>query len=83
MKPSMSIGRNYRLELQKRLRSINQSRENKLSLKILDEQCHLMKSPTVIKTKRYKKEDKFVEKTKSNTSPRVVDLMVEYILIIF
>jgi dynein heavy chain len=78
----MSIGRNYRLELQKRLRSINQLRENKLSLKILDEQYHLMKTPIVVKTKKYKKEDKSVGKTKINTSPRVVDLRVKYILII-
>lgn len=45
MHPSMSIGRNYRLELEKTLRKINKSRETTMSCKILDEDRHLLNRP--------------------------------------
>lgn len=79
MKPSMSIGRNYRLELEKRLRNINKSRENTLSLKILDEQCHLIKPPISFNTDKRKNKKSDV-KTKNVKTPAasagVVPLMV-------
>ncbi|XP_060849585.1 uncharacterized protein LOC132928738 [Rhopalosiphum padi] len=43
MHPSMSIGRNYRLTLDKKLREINELRETTKSYKILDEDSHLLK----------------------------------------
>jgi dynein heavy chain, axonemal len=39
----MSIGRNYRLTLDKKLREINELRETTISYKILDEDSHLLK----------------------------------------
>jgi len=45
MHPSMSIGRNYRLALEKTLRKINKSRETTMSCKILDEDRHLLNRP--------------------------------------
>jgi len=41
----MSIGRNYRLALEKTLREINKSREMTMSCKILDEDRHLLNRP--------------------------------------
>jgi len=41
----MSIGRNYRLALEKTLRKINKSREMTISCKILDEDRHLLNRP--------------------------------------
>lgn len=72
--PSMSIGRNYRLDLEKRLRKINKSREKTLNLKILDEQSHLIKPPIMIKSKKSKLKDK--PDTQIYKSPGVVPLMV-------
>lgn len=45
MHPSMSIGRNYRLTLEKTLRKINKTRETTISCKILDEDRHLLNRP--------------------------------------
>lgn len=75
MKPSMSIGRNYRLELEKRLRKINQSRENTLSLKILDDHSHLIKNPNSHRSKKMKY-DLSMKKTENNISSGVVPLVV-------
>jgi len=41
----MSIGRNYRLALEKTLRKVNQAREMTMSCKILDEDRHLLNRP--------------------------------------
>lgn len=75
MKPSMSIGRNYRLELEKLLRKVNQSRENTLSSKILDEHCHLIKRPDI---SNIKCKTKVISNTKTKTykSSGVVPLIV-------
>lgn len=81
MKPSMSIGRNYRLELEKRLREINRSREHTLSLKILDEQHHLIRPPGAVNAKiRKLNADKPEMKTKINqtSTAGVVPLMVSH-----
>lgn len=82
MNPSMSIGRNYRLELEKRLRKINQTRENTLSLKILDEHGHLLKPPISLCSKKRKSNDEFNIKIKKNnkSSDGVVPLVVNKIL---
>lgn len=79
----MSIGRNYRLELEKRLRKINQTRENTLSLKILDEYGHIIKPPVSLSTKKRKLNDKSNIKSKNNnkSSDGVVPLVVNYNII--
>lgn len=76
MQPSVSIGRNYRLKLEKKLRKINRSRENPLSLKILDEHCHLIKPPVSRVTKNSKSKLKPDMKIKENKSSGVVPLAV-------
>lgn len=81
MKPSMSIGRNYRLELEKLLRKINRSREHRLSLKILDEQHHLIRPLGVVDAKIHEPNaDKPKMKTKINrtSTAGVVPLMVSH-----
>ncbi|VVC42221.1 Dynein heavy chain, coiled coil stalk,P-loop containing nucleoside triphosphate hydrolase,Dynein heavy [Cinara cedri] len=70
----MSIGRNYRLELEKRLRTINKSRENTLSIKILDEHRHLIKSPTILSRKKCKPKTKPNMNIGNNKSAGVVPL---------
>lgn len=81
MNPSMSIGRNYRLELEKRLRKINQTRENTLSMKILDEHGHIIKPPISLSAKKRKLNDKVNTKNKNNnkSSDGVVPLVVNNI----
>lgn len=71
MKPSMSIGRNYRLELEKRLRAINRARELTLSLKILDEQSHLIRPPVLadIKKRKLKGDEHGVKNMHKRMSP--------------
>lgn len=77
MKPSTSIGRNYRLELEKRLRKINQSREKTSSLKIMDEHGHLMKTPVLSIKKKCGSTNKPSAKVdKNKSSAGVVPLMV-------
>lgn len=80
MSPSMSIGRNYRLELEKRLRTINQTRENTLSLKILDEHGHIIKPPVSMCRKKRKSNGESNIKSKKNnkSSDGVVPLVVNY-----
>lgn len=79
IKPSMAIGRNYRLELENRLRTINQSRENTLSLKILDEHSHLIKPPTTLSKKICKSsKDKHKMNLENNKSSGVVPLAVNH-----
>lgn len=73
----MSIGRNYRLDLEKRLREINKSRENTLNLKILDDHSHLIKPS--ISTKRKKSKSKNKPDVQIDNSPGVVPLMVNHI----
>lgn len=80
MKPSMSIGRNYRLELEKRLRKVNQSREKTKSLKILDDHRHLIKPPINSMNNKNKKKDEIDTKSKSKKSSGVVPLMVKILL---
>jgi len=67
----MSIGRNYRLELEKRLRDINRAREHTLSLKILDEQSHLMRPTALadIKKRKLKGDEYGVKNVHKRTSP--------------
>lgn len=78
MKPSMSIGRNYRLELEKHLRKINQSREQTISLKILDDHSQLINNPNSYKSKRMKY-DMSAKKVENNISSGVVPLVVNKI----
>lgn len=73
----MSIGRNYRLDLEKCLRKINKSREKTLNLKILDDHSHMIKSTISTKSKKCKLKDKL--DVQIDNSPGVVPLMVNRI----
>jgi len=69
----MSIGRNYRLELDKKLREINKSHETTMSYKVLDEDRHLIQRP------RQKCQSKIKRPYTKNTTtdyPGVVPLAV-------
>lgn len=76
----MSIGRNYRLELENHLRSINQIWENTLNLNILDEHSHLIKLPTILQRKKCKPKDKPKVNIQNNKSITVVPLAVNYLI---
>lgn len=54
----MAIGRNYRVEFERRIRSLNQSRERTLSSKIQDEHEHLIKPLQESKKRKSKNEPK-------------------------
>lgn len=81
MKPSMSIGRNYRLGLEKRLREINHTREKSASWKILDEHGHLINNPNSHKSKKMKF-DKPDVKIENNKSSGVVPLAVNNTIVL-
>jgi len=73
-KPSMSIGRNYRLELEERLRKIKLSGENILNSKTLDErQDHIVSSNS---KKRKSKNEPDIKTKKNNKSSGFVSLGV-------
>lgn len=78
----MSIGRNYRLKLENHLRTINQSRENTLSMKILDDYGHLIKPSTTLSKKICKPKDKPNMKIENNESSGVVPLAVNHIILL-
>lgn len=75
MHPSMSIGRNYRLELDKKLREINKLRETTMSYKVLDEDRHLLRHPQQKSQSKIKKSHKTIS-TADRNSPGVVPLSV-------
>lgn len=63
----MAIGRNYRIEFERRIRNLNQSRERTLSSKIQDEHEHLIKPLQENKKRKCKDESK----VKSKNHPRL------------
>lgn len=77
----MSIGRNYRLELDKKLREINKSRETTMSYKILDEDRHLLRHPNQKSQSKIKKSHKTNSTTDCKNSglvPLSVKLLTYY-----
>jgi len=72
----MSIGRNYRLELDKKLREINKLRETTMSYKILDEDRHLLRHSQKKSQSKIKKSQK-INSTADCKSPGVVPLSVK------
>jgi len=79
MHPSMSIGRNYRLELDKILRENNKLRETTMSYKILDEDRHLLHRPCQ-KTKSKIKKPHKMNTTTDYKCPGVVPLAVNQLM---
>jgi len=73
----MSIGRNYRLELEKRLREIHTTRDNLSSLKIVDKRDNCTKPTVLLNSKKRKSKSEFdVETKKNNKSSGFVSLAV-------
>eukprot|EP00102_Acyrthosiphon_pisum_P024335 XP_016661545.1 PREDICTED: dynein heavy chain 3, axonemal-like [Acyrthosiphon pisum] len=72
--PSMSIGRNYRLRLDKKLREINKLNETTMSIKILDEDRHLLHCPRQKSKSKIKKPHKTNTTTPDYKFPGVVPL---------
>ncbi|XP_050444028.1 dynein axonemal heavy chain 3-like [Adelges cooleyi] len=65
IKPSGSIGRNYRLQLERRLRKINEAREKGLKVKILDEHKHVVKD--LLSGKYHEERSKLLTKSKNKS----------------
>lgn len=79
MHPSMSIGRNYRLGLDKKLREINKLNETTMSIKILDEDRHLLHFPRQNSKSKIKKTHTTNTTTADYICPGVVTLAVNQI----
>jgi len=75
----MSIGRNYRLGLDKKLREINKLNETTMSIKILDEDHHLIHCPRQKSKSKIKKPHKTNTTTADYKCPGVVPLAVNKI----